>query len=948
MAPLSGYAKRKLKLQKEDQMKKLAGSLNRFMIPKVISDTTTGSPVYNNENAGITKNEDIEMKTNNTIDSIEQEDEISETKMVIGGNKYSDSDTTTQHRRYLADIEMVVPEFDPVHGTITIEKWIDKVEEYAILYEWDDVAIQHFALTKLAGVARLWRDSLPREERTWLQWVPLLKANFPSTNEDILRIKLDAQNFTRKTGQNMIEYFYQKLSKCNRAEMSDNEIIQWIVRGIGNDRYRDYLGPLSNYKKPADLLPHLMSANDYIERDKEKSTQKLNENSAWKQTRTTGTSDTKKTSLICFRCRVTGHTSRECTKKPTVTCFRCSKPGHKSYECRSKPNVNDKTSSSVPQVPSSTNESGKQRSVFQLSNGTASQNKYFKTAIINGERVRAYIDMGAACIAMRKSEADRLKINYDDTTREEFVGYGFGRVSSLGRFKTTLIIDKVSAYVTINVVPDDVQEISLLVGHPFTEQPHIMIVSAPNELRVEEVASVEAADQVDKTSVWAKETLVIPKNHVGHITVVTTLPDQDLCVEGGMRATRQMVPRCLISTNGEGHAVIPMINLSDGDVTIKKGDTVTRGVLFNEVISKSEKRNREVNQEPVSAEEVVSDLAADQVDEVLTLLNEYKDLVARNLRQVGCTHLTEMKLTLKDERPVVYRPYRISYKEREQVRDIIDELKEADIVEDSESPYASPILLVKKKTGDVRMCVDYRELNKKTVPDKYPLPRIDDQLDRLHVHLGEDKVKAKFILLKDSVEINEKPNKNGNDSLSSNDAENLRPENEELPEGVRQGICKWFNSKKGFGFVTPDDGGKDVFVHQRVIKKDGFRSLRENEHVEFTCHESDKGLEATLVTGPRGQYCKGSKKSFPQKKLRCYNCGDFANHIAAKCTLSPQPKRCHSCKDPNHLIADCTQIRSKEPVINKFIKNPRKKSERQKPRPFSGIIGFDRLKRVCK
>ncbi|XP_060868061.1 protein lin-28 homolog [Metopolophium dirhodum] len=203
------------------------------------------------------------------------------------------------------------------------------------------------------------------------------------------------------------------------------------------------------------------------------------------------------------------------------------------------------------------------------------------------------------------------------------------------------------------------------------------------------------------------------------------------------------------------------------------------------------------------------------------------------------------------------------------------------------------------------------------------------------VHLGDDNVKAKFIILKDSVETNEKPNKNGNGSLSSNDAENLRPENEELPEGVRQGICKWFNSKKGFGFVTPDDGGKDVFVHQRVIKKDGFRSLRENEHVEFTCHESDKGLEATLVTGPRGQYCKGSKKAFPQKKLRCYNCGDFANHIAAKCTLSPQPKRCHSCKDPNHLIADCTQIQSKEPVINKFIKNPRKKSERQKPRPKS-------------
>lgn len=38
---------------------------------------------------------------------------------------------------------------------------------------------------------------------------------------------------------------------------------------------------------------------------------------------------------------------------------------------------------------------------------------------------------------------------------------------------------------------------------------------------------------------------------------------------------------------------------------------------------------------------------------------------------------------------------------------------------------------------------------------------------------------------------------------------------------------------------------------------------------------------------------------------RCYNCGEFANHIAAKCTMGPQPKRCHSCKSEDHLIADC-------------------------------------------
>jgi len=177
---------------------------------------------------------------------------------------------------------------------------------------------------------------LPREERTWLQWLPLLKEDFPSTNEDVLRIKLEAQNFTRKSGQNIIEYFYEKLSRCNRAEMSDNEKIQWLVRGIGNDRYRDYLGLLSNYKKPAELLPHLISANDYIENDKEKNLRKPNDNSAALQPRTSGTCNLNKTSLICFLCRIAGHTSKECTKKPTLICFRCSKPGHKSNECHTK------------------------------------------------------------------------------------------------------------------------------------------------------------------------------------------------------------------------------------------------------------------------------------------------------------------------------------------------------------------------------------------------------------------------------------------------------------------------------------------------------------------------------------------------------------------------------------------------------------------------------------
>ncbi|XP_072159216.1 protein lin-28 homolog isoform X2 [Bemisia tabaci] len=125
----------------------------------------------------------------------------------------------------------------------------------------------------------------------------------------------------------------------------------------------------------------------------------------------------------------------------------------------------------------------------------------------------------------------------------------------------------------------------------------------------------------------------------------------------------------------------------------------------------------------------------------------------------------------------------------------------------------------------------------------------------------------------------------------------------------RRGTCKWFNVAKGWGFISPDDGSSDVFVHQSVIQMSGFRSLGDGEEVEFECKATGKGLEATLVTGPKGSPCVGSsrrpvsKKRF--RKFRCYNCGEFANHLAAKCSLGPQPKRCHFCKSDAHLIADC-------------------------------------------
>jgi CspA family cold shock protein len=64
---------------------------------------------------------------------------------------------------------------------------------------------------------------------------------------------------------------------------------------------------------------------------------------------------------------------------------------------------------------------------------------------------------------------------------------------------------------------------------------------------------------------------------------------------------------------------------------------------------------------------------------------------------------------------------------------------------------------------------------------------------------------------------------------------------------MAQGTVKWFNGEKGYGFITPTDGSKDLFVHFSAIQGDGYKSLDENQSVEFDVTQGDKGPQATNV-----------------------------------------------------------------------------------------------------
>lgn len=90
-----------------------------------------------------------------------------------------------------------------------------------------------------------------------------------------------------------------------------------------------------------------------------------------------------------------------------------------------------------------------------------------------------------------------------------------------------------------------------------------------------------------------------------------------------------------------------------------------------------------------------------------------------------------VKINLKDESVFAYAPRRFAYAERLQIREIMDNLLSRKIIKESTSQYCSRIVLVRKKNDSIRLCIDLRPLNSRTIKQKYPFPIIEDCLSRL-------------------------------------------------------------------------------------------------------------------------------------------------------------------------------------------------------------------------
>ena len=124
-------------------------------------------------------------------------------------------------------------------------------------------------------------------------------------------------------------------------------------------------------------------------------------------------------------------------------------------------------------------------------------------------------------------------------------------------------------------------------------------------------------------------------------------------------------------------------------------------------------------------------LSRSEFQKATETMAEFQDVFATNDEDYARTDLVQHRIETGNAKPIRQPPRRVPFAKQDEVATMLEQMHRRGVIEPSQSPWSSPVVLVKKKDGSLRFCVDYRQLNDVTRKDSYPLPRIDDTLDQL-------------------------------------------------------------------------------------------------------------------------------------------------------------------------------------------------------------------------
>ncbi|UYV61868.1 K02A2.6-like [Cordylochernes scorpioides] len=298
---------------------------------------------------------------------------------------------------------------------------------------------------------------------------------------------------------------------------------------------------------------------------------------------------------------------------------------------------------------------------------------------------------------------------------------------------------------------------NVILGWDFLKLTRAKINCAENELYLKEAPMKEEICPLD--TFRTLEDSIIPPNSIKQITVVcsniTGVQEVLITFSKSLTLDKEIIiPASVVSLN-HGRSKVWMANGSDLAKIIPAGMKVAELSLIdtshlccidggNDDFGKNENRCTENLDKLVTL--IDTDISNEDRVRLLDVLRKYTDVFEFQKASLKTSSLkVKHRIEIGDHAPIKQRPYRVSPREKSIIQTEVDNMLKLGIIQPSDSPWSSLVVLVKKKDGTWRFCVDYRRLNKITRKDVYPLPRIDGTLDSLREVDETDREKTTFL-----------------------------------------------------------------------------------------------------------------------------------------------------------------------------------------------------------
>lgn len=370
------------------------------------------------------------------------------------------------------------------------------------------------------------------------------------------------------------------------------------------------------------------------------------------------------------------------------------------------------------------------------------------------------IDTGSQVNILSAKVAELLELQVTPTNIT-LKGFSGGLVTSRGEVEFHLEIDDAHLRCTAQLVDVDMQTISLLIGQPVINSEGMSLVVSNGTVTFKQEPSsfpnnMDVVEECNRFKVVTSSKERLPPGvSIIKVQILGNNTDNDVATAPRhfeLQEQSYSIPATLLR-GSEGYMKI--INTGSGNIVWPPGEVLTRAESCEEQQPlQSQVSHNNINlaiKMPVpinclSSSSTVHNKALEGIDvdqlkigplnktdykRLILLLNRYNSCFSNSTHDLGCTDLVQMKIKITTNQPIHRQPYRLSHVEQEIVRSKTKAQLNAGIIKESESDYASPVLLVKKKNGDYRLCVDYRALNAITIKDRYPLPNIDNQVSKL-------------------------------------------------------------------------------------------------------------------------------------------------------------------------------------------------------------------------